>query len=35
MYGNIDILGWMLFDYNPCRLFDTKSSLYIYIKYDL
>ena len=26
-------LGWVLWHINHCRLFNTKSSLYIYIKY--
>ena len=26
-------LGWVLWHINHCRLFDAKSSLYIYIKY--
>ena len=27
--------GWVLWYINHCRLFNAKSSLYIYIKYDL
>ena len=26
-------LGWVLWHINPCRLFNAKSSLYIYIEY--
>ena len=26
-------LGWVLWHINPCRLFNAKFSLYIYIKY--
>ena len=29
------LFGWVLWQINHCRLFNTKSFLYIYIKYDL
>ena len=28
-----DLFGWGLWQTNPCRLFNAKSSLYIYITY--
>ena len=28
-----DLVGWVLWHINHCRLFNAKSSLYIYIKY--
>ena len=31
--NNIIWLGWVLWHVNHCRLFNAKSSLYIYIKY--
>ena len=27
------VFGWVLWHINQCRLFNTKTSLYIYIKY--
>ena len=32
MFGLVG-LGWVLWHINHCRLFNAKSSLYIYIKY--
>ena len=32
MYGLV-WLGWVLWHINPCRLFNAKSSLHLYIKY--
>ena len=29
------LIGWLLWHINHCRLFDTKSSLYIYVRYVL
>ena len=31
--SNMIWFGWVLWHINPCRLFNAKSSLYIYIKY--
>ena len=28
-----NIYDWVLWNINPCRLFNAKSSLYIYMKY--